>query len=391
MDFSYLVQFKKRLKLEDVIFLTAIFAFVCYFFVQVLILKSVYPQISVQTTSMTPTYQGYDLTELQTREYYDIFRGDVLIIQNKEPHVGDTAIFQTRDPITDQPLLVIHRLVAEQIVNNTIFFATKGDNNPLTDVASNFNNYGWIAGSDILGVVVFSVHHLGWFLFEFSQLGQFVITNIIYIAILVVIGYYFFNYRKQVKKSKGKSKPQSNFNLPKKIHIVFSKWNIDYTIKMNVLILVLLMIFPLLYGAIGFSNYFTSTNQAVLDPTSDQAMLNGLVDLRYSTAFIEKYSNGIFYNYHLKISSSGTFNFVDKVVIAATYNNYSLSNPDYIWTIVYDFYGTKIINAVQFFNTTNMPSTPLTISTTLTIQIYSAGLLAQAPVSHFVNFNLMVK
>ena len=87
---------KSYLKWDNIIFIIILSVIFFYIFFQVIILKTANPQVAVTTTSMVPTYQGFDLTsnsELKPHQYYDIFRGDLLIVQNIEPHVGDVVVF----------------------------------------------------------------------------------------------------------------------------------------------------------------------------------------------------------------------------------------------------------------------------------------------------------
>ncbi len=389
MKLKILDKYRQYFSLSNITFTLLVGIVIFYFLFQTLVLSPGYPQVTVETTSMTPTYQGYNLKELSTREKFDIFRGDVLLIQDKTPQVGDTVVFRLYNSNTGQPFLIIHRIVAKEVINNTEFYSTKGDNNSLTDLASNFNNYGWIPKSNIVGVVIFSIHHLGWFLHEFNQLSQFLIQNILFIAIILLIVYYFLYYR---KKSSPNTKLVSKTNIEffKKIRIIFKKRIIEKRVNLYVIYLIIILSFPLMYSSIGFTDYLSHTNQVDLDLHSNTDMVNSVIDLRFNSSNTEVYDNFAFYNYHLRVTSSGTFNYVSKVIVSTLYNNYSLINPDYVWTIVYDFSGTKMINAVQYFNITDLLTIPMVINATLTFHVYSAGLLAQAPVTHSININIRI-
>ena len=108
---------------------------------------------------------------------------------------------------------------------------------------------------------------------------------------------------------------------------------------------------------------------------------NGIINLRSNTP--EKYSNLYMYDYQIEVNSSGFLNTVNKVEITPVYNNLTTTviNPTYVWTIVYDYSGAKLIHSVMIFNVTNSMS-GLAISTTVHFKIYSSGLLA-SPVKSF--------
>ena len=106
---------------------------------------------------------------------------------------------------------------------------------------------------------------------------------------------------------------------------------------------------------------------------------NNIINLRTSsTNQPEKYGSIYMYNTLIRINSSGSLNFVNKLVITTVFNNFSSSKAAYVWTIVYDYAGSKLIHAVFIFN---IPSdtTNMNISTTINYTLYSTGLLASAP------------
>lgn len=118
-------------------------------------------------------------------------KGDILIVQNKAPHVGDVACFYL--PFSGYSC---ERLIAERWENNTHQFATKGDNNPISDASSTVGNeFGWITESQIFGIVVFTIHHIGWFTVQFHG---FLFLGFIFGIIAILL---FDMYRTSKKKS----------------------------------------------------------------------------------------------------------------------------------------------------------------------------------------------
>ena len=82
-------ELKKYMTIENILFTIVLLIILFYFLVQVVVLQSANPQVAVETTSMVPTYQGYDFHESITGGPNDLFRGDVLLVQNKDPMIGD--------------------------------------------------------------------------------------------------------------------------------------------------------------------------------------------------------------------------------------------------------------------------------------------------------------
>ena len=141
------VKLKKNINglftIENFIFVIILGSILFYLFFQVIILKTTSPQVAVTTTSMDPTYQGFDLTEQQNSQYYDILRGDLLIVQNIQPHVGDVIVFDIShlSSICSRPIQtvpIVHRIIAEKIWDCKYYYATKGDNNPTSDAGYSF-------------------------------------------------------------------------------------------------------------------------------------------------------------------------------------------------------------------------------------------------------------
>lgn len=371
---------KRYASWDNIFFIIVLLSIGSYLFFQVVILKTANPQVAVTTTSMVPTYEGFKLTEdpnLHPHQYYDILRGDLLIIQNIEPHVGDVAVFK----VSGQSTPIVHRLVAERTINSTLQFATKGDNNPTSDSCMDCigNHFGWINRSAIFGVVVFSIHYLGWFSL---QLQNPIIRTGLIIATIGIIALAVYDSTKSSDSSKEKEDENASEveSTNKKVYLKIKSFKIQiHRPKLFFLMVVGLLLIT--YVGIGVVNYSKGNN--AVQPSIKN---NSVINLK-SGRSIENFTNIYFYDYQMNIISSGFLNTVNRIVVTPIYNNLTTTviNPSYVWTIVYDFAGSKSIIPILVFNTTSInPST--SINTTLQYKIYSSGLLA----SSIKTFNINV-
>lgn len=381
---------KKYFTLENVIFVLILSAIVFYLFFQVVILKTANPQVAVTTTSMVPTYEGYDLHQdptLQSRPYlFDIFRGDLLIVQNIQPKVGDVIVFKVATESTP----VVHRVVAEIFANGTQYFATKGDHNSVSDAGNgiNSNNFGWIPRDEVLGVVVFSIHYLGWFSL---QLQDPYIRTFLIIATLGIIVLTVYESFGSDDKSKNKSNENSKLSIKRTVFLKYNSHSFRINRSRLYAFSFILLIFLTFFGT-GLVNYATGKN-TVSWVRSGADEEKGLIDLHSQVAenpYVVNNNDLYFYNYHILITSSGSLNFVSKVTVQAVYNNFTaITNPKYVWTIVYDYYGSKLINSILLFELPLNTSGHL-ISATLTFTVYSSGILANPPKTTHVGITVLV-
>ena len=102
---------KKYLTWDNIVFVLLLGLIVLYFLMQTFVLQTSAPQVAVTTTSMVPTYMGFDLYQDPNQSCHngdgscsDVFRGDLLIVQNKEPHIGDVIVFNNPDPHDTCPI-----------------------------------------------------------------------------------------------------------------------------------------------------------------------------------------------------------------------------------------------------------------------------------------------
>lgn len=365
---------KKYATWDNIIFVIILLSIASYLFFQVVILKTSSPQVAVTTTSMVPTYEGFDLTEnynLHPHQYYDILRGDLLIVQNIDPHVGDVAVFKAPGQTTP----IVHRLVAERTVNGVLQFATKGDHNPTSDAGATYGNeFGWINRSAILGVVVFSIHYLGWFSLQLQN--PLIRTGLIIATIGIIALAVFDSTKSHDSKEKEKKTENTSESINKKVYLKMKSAKIQIH-RPTLFFFFIVALLMTTYVGIGVVEYSGGHN--TVQPSIQN---NSVINLR-DGANVEQFSNMYFYDYQMNISSSGFLNTVSRVVVTPIYNNLTTTviNPSYVWTIVYDYAGSKSIIPLLVFKTTSTMSN-MSISTTLQYKVYSSGLLA-SPVKTF--------
>ena len=386
-NFSIKQFIKRNITWENIIFMAILISIIFYLFFQVVVLKTASPQVAVTTTSMVPAYQGYDLTQQgdSPRQYYDILRGDLLIVQNIDPHVGDVIVFNAPHQTTP----IVHRIVAEKTENGIQYFATKGDHNGFTDAGDGRgNNFGWIERSSILGVVVYAVHYLGWFSLQLQDPFIRVILIVAVVGIIIATLYDSFN------ESPDKKKENSKVSIVEKkrkayLKLFGKKLRINRSSYLTVFFLVLI---TTTYLGIGLVNYSSGHNTVSIIPSSTDEKA-GIINLRStnSESRPENYSNLLVYNFQIRINSSGTLNTVSRVEITPVFSNTSWTeaNPTWVWTLVYDFSGSKLIHSALLFKLPDNTTTQA-IPTTIVIKIHSSGLLASPVQTLYQNMTVLI-
>lgn len=128
----------------------------------------------------------------------------------------------------------------------------------------------------------------------------------------------------------------------------------------------------------AISNYYAFPNKVTPSLTNNET-----INL-HSAHNVENYTNLFFVDFLMNVSSAGILNSIHKIEITALFNNLSLSvtNPTYVWTIVYSYAGTNTIHPLFILNLTSIPFTNITtLSVSLVFKVYSTGLLASASYS----------
>ncbi|MFX1564259.1 MAG: signal peptidase I [Promethearchaeota archaeon] len=131
------------------------------------------------------------------------YRGDLVIVRAVDPvtlEVGDIIIFDA--PFVDVP--VVHRIIEIELVNETLRFTTKGDNNPSADMWSP------ITADKIIAKVIGTVRYLGF-------IALFVlIPGAIYPIILLIVIFLFLSILCDSSKSqKSESKTDKTGKIEK--------------------------------------------------------------------------------------------------------------------------------------------------------------------------------
>ena len=288
---------------------------------------------------MSPTYNGFDITNSTV----DVFGSDFIILQKKAPEIGDVILFHAP---TDGHLY-FHRVIAISEAHGTFSYLTKGDGNRYTDNSKIGETlFGWIPQSNVLGVAVFTIHNIGWFINNLFSINA--LLPIIGIIMLVGLFYYLEhdNIKKSLVKFINKKPKELKFNFYNRIIDL----NRNTLKKLLILgLLVIILIIPIL-GEVSDSILIHPNVQ--LQQTNGEP-LSSFIDITNPHLFdLEYYTyNGQtvdFLNIKVKITSAGFFNSIETVKIQVLGQNNSINmlneNYFYRWTSTYFFAGTKIIN-----------------------------------------------
>lgn len=364
MDLTW-SEVKKQLTWDNILFFVLLVGIVGYFGVQSFVLNTSTPQVAVTTTSMVPTYDGFDLSHYSS---YDVLRGDLLVVQAKTPVVGDTIVFKA----PNQEIPIVHRVVATKTEGGIQYFGTKGDNNAQTDFWNRGGNqFGWIPESEVIGVVIFSVHHIGWLSLEVQQP---LFRTALILLLILVGGYWVYEWY----TTKDKDEEEEEEGSERSYTFSFGSVHLPIPRPHRVGALVVLFL-VLTWGGVGVADLATHSNSTEFLTRDGQELPNTLS--LGNAAHVEEHQsdNQYYYNIKLTIHSSGLLNWVSEVVLSVSYNGgSSVDNPSYRWTVVYDWAGSKTINAVVVFD--NPPVTNTQSATVdLTLTTYSSGLLASGP------------
>ncbi len=326
------------------------------------------PQVAVTTGSMLPVYNGF-----QNDDYSPIipFRGDILLIRKVDPeniNVGDVIVFHRSNNTNDIP--VVHRIIDKWEVNGEYVYKTNGDNNIRSD--------SWIVyESNIKGVVVFRIPHIGWFLI----LIQSTAGRIIILALAIIILFTGDDTSNETSQKINKNRSKNDLSSISKINL-----RVLFQRKYIYIVTVIIILFSFLSS--NFISAIISKPSVSLYSTSDTSRLNNLL---YSTQespitistndYWTQWDNTTVYFFpiQIKVTSHGFLNNIH-------YFHIKIQDiPGYYqWTIVYDFIGTKVLEGgiVGYFNTTGSQQ----VSVILTIK--SRGILASS--IQFFSFPLIL-
>jgi signal peptidase I len=159
-----------------------------------LVLNTPYPALAVVTGSMCIPYDG--ACDGWSHPFARTLHvGDLIVVQGVNPadlnanYPNSDIIVFHRPGNPDE--LIVHRIAAEEVVNGTIYFYTKGDGNP-TDKwpnpiqPSEYDPWGRVSQDQVVGKVVMRIPWLGQVvLFMRNSLGLPIVIALIIILVIV--------------------------------------------------------------------------------------------------------------------------------------------------------------------------------------------------------------
>ncbi|MDH5794283.1 MAG: signal peptidase I [Candidatus Bathyarchaeota archaeon] len=239
-----------------------------------LVLNTQYPALAVVSTSMLPTLNV----------------GDVIIVQGV-PAAQISANYTTGDIIVyrssyDPEMRIVHRAVKKELIGNSYFFTTKGDNNPGSD--SPFSE------SYLIGKVIARIPYVGNFALFINALGNFYYFIIIIIIVVNILLSLFFDTDE--KKKSANEEPHEKRKL-------FGKLDIDIVFF---LILNVLVIGFLVFSLFGVFTFWQPGAEMVDKHVTIRGMYS---DLQYHASFkqsvIEVFLSQGFLTYQIDCSVNG--------------------------------------------------------------------------------------
>ncbi|UCG90768.1 MAG: signal peptidase I [Candidatus Heimdallarchaeota archaeon] len=329
-----------------------------------------HPTVAVTTGSMLPIYNGFQ--DNMNTEIYP-FRGDILLVKKvpiESVKVGDVIVFNTTNDDGEPP--IVHRVVATWEDKGEYFFKTNGDNNLQPD--------SWkTTGNDVIGVVVFRIPHIGWFLL----VVQTTFGKIIILALAVLILFVGDESEEETITNKNKQNfphQEKNTSLLSKIKVIGTKIIQKKSYIYAVLVLMIIVSF---LGSNLLSSFLYPPSVKLYRTEDESRVANLIVSPSplFTPYHWEDYTNKttFFFHIQIEIQSGGIFNNVDRIEIRV-----NETKGLYRWTTVYNFIGTRVfkgaIIAVMDRNTIT--------SALVSVTLYSRGLLASSPHSYYFSIIL---
>ena len=176
------------------------------------VLNTQYPALAVVSGSMCVPYDAQ--CEGWTHPFaYTLHKGDLIIIQGVNPQVlnanypnSDIIVFQEPSKPTDPDAKIVHRIVAEALVNGKLYFYTKGDGNsqytwPSIPPSQYYDNWysnpsdpngtynGAVSQDYVYGKVVMRIPWLGYIVLfmnpEYNPWGLPIVVALIILLVIV--------------------------------------------------------------------------------------------------------------------------------------------------------------------------------------------------------------
>ena len=245
----------------------------------------------IRSPSMEPTYMT----------------GDLVIIKfcsPREIHVGDVIVF--RNPYNPD-MLILHRVVAIKRDGGSIYFLTKGDNNPDIDP------WGWVPGNLLIGKLVARVPYIGYIFLAFDEIG----ARILLILLIIAIGLIYVSIDRSLDKVISPLFAYRKSGILRKILTVF----------------LLMVIFITILASIIYKNEFAVTIQNVQIKTFEQQQYL-LLNIKVRSEI----------SYTRSISQIRFLIIVQNACVG-----------EGIWSINYPFYGTKDVSIAVLISEAKAP------------------------------------
>ena len=350
-------KYKRIIEIGSLLVLAAIMALGISIGLNIYLAGSSNPQVAVTTGSMLPIYNGF-----QNDDYSPIipFRGDILLIRKVSPeniNIGDVIVFHRSNNTNDIP--VVHRIIDKWEMKGEYVYKTNGDNNIPPD--------SWIVyESNIKGVVVFRIPHIGWFLI----LIQSTAGRIIVLALAIIILF-------SGDDTNNEDSQENSIKIKKTNLSNISRFNLQILFQRKFIYVATIVIILISFLASNIISATTSNPSVSLFKISDTSRSNNLLLSTQSnpinlTTAIRPWTQWdnttvYFFPIQIKVTSHGFLNNIHYFHIKIE------NNPGYYqWTIVYDYIGTKVFEGgiIGYFNTTGSQQ----VLVSLTIK--SRGILA---------------
>lgn len=192
----------------------------------VLLISLGFNPIIISSRSMEPNLNVGDVVFTRpVNDYLEINArqdGDIVVIKNKSVFLDNDVPADLYDHLDDDTP-IIHRAIERRIVNGTLYFITKGDNNPYPDgciryeeiidenfftIEFNSSNPVLIPEQFISGKVIFVIPFIGYFKIYSNFISIYLLTLIVVISWFRVIRRRYNDEKQKIViyPSNGKSK-----------------------------------------------------------------------------------------------------------------------------------------------------------------------------------------
>lgn len=189
-------------------------------------LHTPYPALTVESGSMSIPWDGSDnlLLSLEHPFGRTLSIGDIIIVEGVNPkdlntNYPNSDIIVFHDP-DDPSMLIVHRIIAVEDINGTLYFQTKGDGNGNNDywpakVTSgqdpwDFQNPPGVPANMVVGKVVMRIPWLGWvtLFMRDNPWGLPAVVTIIFLLVIVEFVVPMLREKKPEQQNNTQCEPQ---------------------------------------------------------------------------------------------------------------------------------------------------------------------------------------